>query len=61
MEIRGKLAHILLDISPKHYETYIAYENRKVVRYLKLLKHLDGVLIESLQLCQKLRKDLESI
>ena len=38
MKIRGKLAHILVDIAPEVFGPYITYENEKPVLYLELLK-----------------------
>ena len=34
MKIRGKLAHIIVDIAPEVYVGFTAYENRKSVLYL---------------------------
>ena len=45
MKTRGKLAHILVDTSPKVYGPYITYENEKSVLYLQLLKTLYEILI----------------
>ena len=35
IKIRGKLAHILVDIAPEVYGPYITYKNGKVVLYLE--------------------------
>ena len=38
MKIRGKPAHILVEISQNVYGPYITYKNGKSVLYLELLK-----------------------
>ena len=61
MKIRGKLANILVDISPEFYGPYITYENGKELLYLELLKALYGILIVSLILYKNSSKDLKAI
>ena len=61
MKIWGKLAHILVDISPEVFGPYITNEDGKYVIHLELLKSLHGMLIASLLVYRKLIKDMESI
>ena len=61
IKIRGKLSHILVDIVPEVYRTYITYENVKGVLYLELLKLPYRMLILSVLFYQKSMKDLEPI
>ena len=51
--MRGKMAQIIVEITPEMYEPYITYENGKALLYLELLKTLYGILIESLIFYQK--------
>ena len=61
MKIRGKLAQILVDITPEVYGPYITYKNRKAVIYLELFKSLYGMLMESLLFYKKLKKYMKAI
>ena len=61
MKMRGKLAEILVQVSPEIYRDFIAIENGKKVLYVKLQRALYGMLKSALLFYKKLRKDLESL
>jgi hypothetical protein len=61
MKIRGPLVNMLVDVEPKVYEDFVAYEGKDKVLYVKMLKAIYGMLQSSLHYYKKFQKDIESI
>ena len=61
MKMRGKLAELLVKVSPEVYRNYVTVERGQTVLYVELQKALYGMLKSALLFYRKLRKDLESI
>jgi len=61
MKMRGKLAELLVKISPEIYRQYVTVERGQTVLYVELQKALYGMLKSALLFYQKLRGDLEEI
>ena len=59
MKIRGKLAHLLVEIDPATYGPYLTQENGKDIIYVRILKAIYGMLQSALLFYKKLRADLE--
>ncbi len=61
MQLRGKLAELMVQIDPKLYRKYIVMENGKKVLYVKAQKACYGLLRSSLLFYLKLKGDLEGL
>ena len=60
MELEGKTSHILSNIDPKLYTTFIRKENGRLVMYVKLKKALYGTIQAALLFWKNLTKTLKS-
>ena len=60
LKIRGKLAHLLVEIDPSTYSPYITKEKRNDIIYVKVLKTIYGMLQSALLFYTKLPTDLEA-
>jgi len=60
MKIRGKLAHLLVEIDPETYKPYLTKENGHDIIYVRVLKAIYGMLQSALLFYKKLRMDLET-
>jgi hypothetical protein len=61
MKIRGPLVDMLLEIDYNTYNSYVVYEGRSKVLYVKMNMALYGLIISSLLYYKKFKKDIESI
>jgi hypothetical protein len=61
MKIKGPLVDMLVNMDHKTYQTFVVYEGKVKVLYVKVLKALYGMLQSSLLFYKKLKKDLEEI
>lgn len=61
MQLRGKLAELMVQVDPKLYRKYVVMENGQKVLYVKAQKAVYGLLRSSLLFYRKLRGDLERL
>jgi hypothetical protein len=61
MQLRGKLAELMVQIDPELYGKYVVMEGKQKVLYVKAQKACYGLLRSSLLFYLKLKGDLESL
>jgi hypothetical protein len=61
LKVKGKLADLLISVSPEIYGPYATKENGVTVLYLEILRALYGMIKSPLLFYRKLVKDLQSI
>ena len=59
MKITGVLVHLLVEMAPEIYVSFVVFENGKKVLYVQVLHALYGMLMASLLWYQQFCKDLE--